>query len=253
MIEDNCQRIIKQYEKEYIEFMEIEEFPDYNLDLFDIKIEDTDSKGYGAIAQAIRKIFNKVNKYARQTGRGQNIITADDDIFAIISRRLFSKGQILEKIGKNELVNWSSNTLSQRSKQLTTVSALYTIAETLAKDRGWTSKTMPENEDEIDEVYEENVAFWKALLEGMDMYKKYLELTKEDKPVSQLRDDNLLMKPVTHMALAHVAYYAKQKGIEWSEVVEKLNKVNWSMDNSLWFNILVVPAKKKRLLQVRNP
>ena len=185
----------------------------------------------GKDALKIRKIFNKVNKYARQTGRGQNIITADDDIFAIISRRLFSKGQILEKIGKNELVNWSSNTLSQRSKQLTTVSALYTIAETLAKDRGWTSKTMPDNEDEIDEVYEENV-----------------ELTKEDKPVSQLRDDNLLMKPVTHMALAHVAYYAKQKGIEWSEVVEKLNKVNWSMDNSLWFNILVVPAKKKKVI-----
>ena len=50
------------------------------------------------------------------------------------------------------------------------------------------------------------------------------------------------------MALAHVAYYAKQKGIEWSEVVEKLNKVNWSMDNSLWFNILVVPAKKKKVI-----
>ena len=202
----------------------------------------------GKDALKIRKIFNKVNKYARQTGRGQNIITADDDIFAIISRRLFSRGQILEKIGKNELVNWSSNTLSQRSKQLTTVSALYTIAETLAKDRGWTSKTMPDNKDEIDEVYEENVAFWKALLEGMDMYKKYLELTREDKPVSQLRDDNLLMKPVTHMALAHVAYYAKQKGIEWNTVVEKLNKVNWSMDHSLWFNILVVPAKKKKVI-----
>lgn len=166
----------------------------------------------------------------------------------ISSRRLFSKGQILEKIGKNELVNWSSNTLSQRSKQLTTVSALYTIAETLAKDRGWTSKTMPDNEDEINEVYEENVEFWKILLEGMDMYKKYLELTREDKPVSQLRDDNLLMKPVTHMALAHVAYYAKQKGIEWGSVVEKLNKVNWSMDYSLWFNILVVPAKKKKVI-----
>lgn len=53
MIEEKCQWIIKQYEKEYIEFMEIEEFPDYNLELFDIKIEDTDSKGYGAIAQAM--------------------------------------------------------------------------------------------------------------------------------------------------------------------------------------------------------
>lgn len=196
----------------------------------------------------IRKIFNKVNKYARQTGRGQNIITADDDVFAIISRRLFSEGQVLAKIGKNELVNWSSNTLSQRSKQLTTVSALYTIAETISKDRGWTSKMMPEDESEIDEAFEENERFWEALLDGMDTYKKYLDLTREDRPISQLREENLLMKPVTHMALAHIAYFAKQKGIAWEEVVTRLNQVDWSMDNSVWFNILVIPAKKKKVI-----
>jgi DNA sulfur modification protein DndB len=196
----------------------------------------------------IRKIFNKVNKYARQTGRGQNIITADDDVFASIARKLFAEGEILHKIGKIELVNWSSNTLSQRSKQLTTVSALYTIAETISKDRGWSAKTMPSDEDAINEVFEENTEFWKELLEGMSVYKEYLELTKLDKPISQLREDNLLMKPVTHMALAHVAYLAKQKGMSWSDVVKKLDKVDWSMDNSIWFNILVIPAKKKKVI-----
>ncbi|MCI9490933.1 MAG: DGQHR domain-containing protein [Dorea sp.] len=196
----------------------------------------------------IRKIFNKVNKYARQTGRGQNIITADDDVFASIARKLFAEGEILHKIGKNELVNWSSNTLSQRSKQLTTVSALYTIAETISKDRGWSAKTMPSDEEAINEVFAENTEFWRELLSGMRVYKEYLELTKLDKPISQLREDNLLMKPVTHMALAHVAYFAKQKGLTWSEVVKKLDKVDWSMDNSVWFNILVIPAKKKKVI-----
>ena len=196
----------------------------------------------------IRKIFNKVNKYARQTGRGQNIITSDDDVYASIARRLFAEGEVLHKIGKNELVNWSSNTLSQRSKQLTTVSALYTIAETISKDRGWSAIVMPSDDDAIEEVFEENTDFWKQLLEGMSVYREYLALTKLDKPISQLREDNLLMKPVTHMALAHVAYFAKQKGIEWSDVVTKLDKVDWSMDNSVWFNILVIPAKKKKVI-----
>lgn len=195
-----------------------------------------------------RKIFNKVNKYARQTGLGQNIITSDDDVYASIARRLFAEGEVLHKIGKNELVNWSSNTLSQRSKQLTTVSALYTIAETISKDRGWSAKVMPSDADAIEEVFEENTDFWKQLLEGMSVYREYLALTKLDKPISQLREDNLLMKPVTHMALAHVAYFAKQKGIEWSDVVTKLDKVDWSMDNSVWFNILVIPAKKKKVI-----
>lgn len=196
----------------------------------------------------IRKIFNKINKYARQTGRGQNIITADDDVFAVIARRLFSEGQILYKIGENELVNWKSNTLSQRSKQLTTVSALYTIAETLSKDRDWTAKIMPKNDKEIDDAFQENVEFWSALLEGMDTYKEYLDLTRKDRPISLLRDENLLMKPVTHMALAHVAYFAKQNGFKWTNVVTKLNQVDWSMDNPIWFNILVIPAKKKKVI-----
>ncbi len=196
----------------------------------------------------IRKIFNKVNKYARQTGRGQNIITADDDVYAMIARRLFAEGEVLHKIGKNELVNWSSNTLSQRSKQLTTVSALYTIAETMSKDRGWSAKVMPSDEAAIEEVFQENTDFWKKLLDGMSVYQEYLNLTREDKPISALREDNLLMKPVTHMALAHVAYFAKQKGKEWSDVVTKLDKVDWSMDNSVWFNILVIPAKKKKVI-----
>ena len=196
----------------------------------------------------IRKIFNKVNKYARQTGRGQNIITADDDVFALIARRLFSEGAVLSKIGNIELVNWSSNTLSQRSKQLTTVSALYTIAETLAKDKEWNAKVMPLDEEEIEEAYEENASFWEALLYGMDEYQEYIELTKDNKTISELREDNLLMKPVTHMALAHVAYFAKKKGIEWTDVVSRLNQVNWSMNNSVWFNILVIPAKKKKVI-----
>lgn len=196
----------------------------------------------------IRKIFNKVNKYARQTGRGQNIITADDDVYAIIARKLFSEGEVLYKIGKIELVNWTSNTLSQRSKQLTTVSALYTIAETLSKDRGWSAKTMPADEDEIEEAYQENTNFWSELLSGLSVYRQYLELTKADKPVSKLRENNLLMKPVTHMALAHVAYMAGKKGAEWKDVVAKLDKVDWSMENSLWFNILVVPATKKKVI-----
>lgn len=196
----------------------------------------------------IRKIFNKVNKYARQTGRGQNIITADDDVYATIARKLFSDGGVLEKVGKNELVNWKSNTLSQRSKQLTTVSALYTIAETLSKDKGWSAKVMPSDEDEIEEAFDENTEFWTELLNGMDVYQEYLDLTRKDKPISNLRDQNLLMKPVTHMALAHVAYFAKKHSAAWGDVVAKLNKVNWSMDNSVWFNILVIPAKKKKVI-----
>lgn len=195
----------------------------------------------------IRKIFNKVNKYARQTGRGDNIITSDDDVFAIISRRMFAEGAVLQKIGKNDLVNWTSNTLSKRSKSLTTLSAIYTVAELLLKDYGFSKKEMP-LESEIDEGTTVCEAFWRELLDGIDIYKQYLDLTEKDKPVSGLREENLLMKPVTQMSLAHVAYMASQKHIPWSAVVEKLNKVDWSFENSLWFNLLTIGSAQKKMI-----
>ena len=125
---------------------------------------------------------------------------------------------------------------------------MYTIAETLSKDRGWSQKVMPTSNEDIENAYKENSEFWRELLNGMDTYKEYLELTHADKPVSQLRDQNLLMKPVTHMALAHVAYMAKKKNYGWNQIVAKLNKIDWTMDNALWFNILVIPAKKKKVI-----
>ena len=56
------------------------------------------------------------------------------------------------------------------------------------------------------------------------------------------------MKPVTHMTLAHVAFMAKVKEVDWTDIVVKLNQIDWSMDNNLWFNILVIPAKKKKVI-----
>ena len=197
--------------------------------------------------QKIRKIFNKVNKYARQTSRGDNIITSDDDIYALIARKLFREGEILAPIGKCELVNWKSNTLSQRSKQLTTISALYTIAETLLKPNKYSTRKLP-NKAAQEAAYREIEMFWKVLLEELEVYQEYLKLTKADKPVSLLREQSLLMKPVTQMALAHVAVAAKDKGVPWNEAVRKLNKVNWSFDNKLWFNVLIIGSAQKKMI-----
>lgn len=195
----------------------------------------------------IRKIFNKVNKYAKQTSRSDNIITSDDDIFAVISRNLIKKGEPLAPINSIDLVNWKSNTLPTRSKQLTTLSALYTISETLLKDERLNPKLLPET-TVVKEKYEKVASFWGLALEKIDIFKKYVALTLEDKPVSKMREENLLMKPVTQMALAHVARLASSKNIAWGDIIAKLNSVDWSFDNPLWFNILTIGSANKRMI-----
>lgn len=211
-----------------------------NEELCIILVEHTDTA-------KIRKIFNKINKYAKQTSRSDNIITSDDDTFAVIARRLFREGGPLAPINGIELVNWKSNTLPQRSKNLTTLSALYTIAETILRDEKFSSKSLPDKEL-LEEAYQTTASFWQTALNGIHAYQTYLELTRKNKPISSLREENLLLKPVTQMALAHVALTARRKGIPWESIVGKLDQIDWSFDNALWFNILVIGSANKKMI-----
>lgn len=211
-----------------------------NEELSIILVEHTDN-------QKIRKIFNKINKYAKQTSRSDNIITSDDDIFAVISRRLIKEGSVLAPINGIEIVNAKNNTLSTRSKNLTTLSALYSISEVLLKGKNFSNKHLP-NEESIEKAYSTVDGFWRALLDNLTIFHEYLNLTSENKPVSKLREENLLLKPVTQMALSHAALMAKAKDLSWSDICKKLNQVNWSFDNELWFNILVIGAANKRMI-----
>ena len=53
--------LVEKYEKEYIDFMKIENFPKYNLELFEIKMDEVDATGFGAPAQA--KYNPKTNEH----------------------------------------------------------------------------------------------------------------------------------------------------------------------------------------------
>ena len=200
----------------------------------------------------IRKIFNKVNRYAKQTSRSDNIITSEDDIIAITTRKLFNSpdGPLVAVDGK-ELVNWKSNTISQRSKQLTTVSALYTITKAILSFYDIDEKTIA-SDALLAKSYEIMKRYWELSLENIDIFKIYIKYVYEDRPVDKIRKESLLMKPVTHMALANAMLIILKHGIDCCAVISKINDIDWSFDNPLWFNILVTNTKSKKMITKTN-
>ncbi len=67
-----------------------------------------------------RSIFNKVNRYAKRTSKGDDLITADDDVIAVISRE-----SIANDVIGSRLVNYRSNTLSDKAHYFTTLATVY--------------------------------------------------------------------------------------------------------------------------------
>ncbi|WP_163853737.1 DNA sulfur modification protein DndB [Paenibacillus elgii] len=193
----------------------------------------------------VRKIFNKINRYAKGTSRSDNIITDEDDIYAIITRRIMKQGEVLGSVNGQAIVNWTSNTLSSRSKHLTTISAVYSVTEQLVGKRE--KKIRPE-EKVLTEKTSEVVEYWTEMLERLEVYRKYIDIVdgvEKNIDVPSLREKNLLLKPVTQMAVAIGYELAKEKGLTLNEFVQQLNKIDWSYSNPVWSQVLVVPNTSK--------
>lgn len=41
---------------------------------------------------------------------------------------------------------------------------------------------------------------------------------------------------------------AQRKEISWESIVGKLNQIDWSFNNDLWFNILVIGSANKKMI-----
>lgn len=179
--------------------------------------------------------WNKTSSRSKKCDR-ENLTT-------LVTKRLFQDNGPLAPIDGIELVNWKNSSLPERSKAMTTEAALTNITEILLDGQ----KDLATVED----AYQLVVSFWSATL-NLSGYQQYLALTHSNKPVSALRKDNLLFKPVTQAAIAYAALLARQKDVSGDAAVKKLDEIDWSINNRLWHDILCSSDAKHRMLHGRK-
>ena len=197
----------------------------------------------------IRKIFNKVNRYAKQTSKGDNIITSEDDMIAIITRRMFSGSEDapLRPINNQDLVNWKSNTIPTRSRKLTTAAAIYTITGVLLEHYNITSK-MCRDEGKLEQGMQFMKVFWNKTMEEVDAFRDYKQCIINGESLEEYRKKNLLLKPVTQMALSQAVRIAMDYGYCYEDLIPKINRINWDPEFYAWSNILVTTGSRKKMI-----
>lgn len=75
-----------------------------------------------------RRIFTRVNRYAKPTPTGQNIVTDDDDILAVLSR------EVANTVIGGRLVKFTSNTVNKRDVHFTTLAIIYNCNDWIIRD-----------------------------------------------------------------------------------------------------------------------
>lgn len=189
-----------------------------------------------------RRIFNTVNRYAKQTSRGDNIITSEDDGYAIVSRWLLRE---TEPLGKPvDIVNWKSNTLVKRSAQLTTISAIYETVKLILKSHG--IDKLSEQDRPTDEELDTYLGYcsevWDALLQGIPSYKAALA---DPSKIPGMREDDastaLLFKPAAQIALVDGLLRAVDHAdLKMAEAIERVGRIkDWQMNAKQWDGVIM--------------
>jgi DNA sulfur modification protein DndB len=189
-----------------------------------------------------RRIFNTVNRYAKQTSRGDNIITSEDDGYAIVSRWLLRETEPLGKPAS--IVNWKSNTLTKRSTQLTTISAIYETVKLILKAQG--VEKLPEQERPSDEELETYLHYcsevWDALIQGIPAFQAALA---DPSKIPAMREDDtstaLLFKPAAQIALVDGLLRAVDlSDLTIAAAIERASRITcWNMDAKMWNGIVI--------------
>ncbi len=195
-------------------------------------------------SQKTRRIFNKVNRNAKPTGKSDNIITSEDDGFAIVTRRLLDDSLhaplAIRHSGdgtERELVNWHQANLSPKNRELTTITAVYETVKAILTFNGFQgfseeSNPVAPTEESLSKGYEIAADWWNEMLE-LPPFKEALA-DPDGIPDIRFANDNpgtLVLRPVGQIVLVMgvVEALERSKGaLSYQDAINRCALVDWS-------------------------
>lgn len=218
-----------------------------------------------------RRIFNKVNRYAKPTSKSTNILTSEDDGYAIIARcisglddpekfdsevaspiqRKFWNGQTVLKL--------DSNSISPGDKFLSTIDTIYASIEAMCKATEQPPLDEKTNivrpDDEVLRVaYEECARWWSELMGSFWPFQEAMR--NPDFVISARRDwsdGSVAYRPVGQDALFKGLMKAHQlSGRSPSLLVERLSRLPLAFTDEIWQAILVGGGIERRRIMTKN-
>jgi len=202
--------------------------------------------------QKARKIFNKVNRYAKKTSKADDLITSDDDIIAVACRE-----EITGPIIPTDLVSiGKQNTLGDKNKEFATLNTIYSISksyiEKIVLDDGGVKRAPKVDTNRLPELGVQKAirAALKSFWEDFLRIRVYESALHDPSPAGDLRRAELrkevcINKPINMSALAEACFILLSQQHNGSpkftmlDLVERIDQVDWSTSNPQWRGILL--------------
>lgn len=170
-----------------------------------------------------QQMFSDLNRYAIRPTKSLNILFDNRDEFSRLVKEVVDQVSVF-----GDLVDKEHTTISNRSKALFTLSAIYHGTEALLKD--------------LDLVAEQRLAlaidFWNRIATNISEWDA---VKKGDIKSSEIRKNYVCSLSVTIIAFGFAGNkIMKECPDNWKECIDKLAKVDWSKSNPQWESTVVV-------------
>ena len=192
-------------------------------------------------SERARRIFNKLNRYAKPTVKGDNLITDDDDALAIITRELIREDGVID----SRLVRIRGNTLTNNAPEFTTLATFYDSNVAIALSMGLIGAGKPQQmpEDQRDLTKEQARGVWERLLNEVALWSRAVSdpSANGDGTRIQIREDTLLGKPIGQISLIRGYMMMRERCDRIAEdaLCQRLNLIDWGVDAPMWHGVLM--------------
>lgn len=196
-----------------------------------------------------RRLFSTINRHAKPVSKGENILLDEDDVSAIIVRKLIErynkfKGKSVVALGK------SGNITKGSFDKLTTVVTLYEINEKLVQHK-MVYPAVDKNEvrvrpadSEIETQIKRVFSYWNKFLELFPSVSKFIDLSPNDRLGCRVGGGEFVLRPISQIAIFEIL--ATFESLE-DPLLERLKKLPLNLDSDFWHYVLWNPHKNSML------
>ena len=224
-----------------------------------------------------RRLFSSLNRYAKPTDKDTNIIMDEDDLFAILTRRLITDHEFFKAPGRERdsfRVQTEGKNLKKNAPQFTTLQTLYAVNEILLRTRerqrrGWfpgggvIDKQIRPDEEYIDQFYKELSDYWGAILKALpDLSKTPADMRRHDiDGPSEEFEDHLWFWPIGQELVAYIVRDLLDTKFpegghadveQMKTALEPLAKISWELHEAPWRHLLLVRTSSGASWRMRS-
>ena len=255
-------------------------FDDDLLSVIVVLREENDTPE-GEWMKRYRRLFSSLNRYAKPTDQDTNIIMDEDDLFAIVTRRLITEHEFFQAPGPEResfKVLTKGKNVKSGMRHYTTLQTLYAINEILlttrereVRDRWSRSsekrsvrQTRPD-EDILDGYYAELEGYWDAILEALPVIREQPEKMRIHdikEPNTDNSQDHLLFWPIgQEYLLARLVRNVLDDAFpngghgDIDKMVAQLSRIAqipWKLHETPWRYLLLIPTPEEDSWRMRS-